>query len=143
MKPLIKFNLASPKQLGEFYLKTKIGGAKQKKNKTVNMQQVKKSCYLANDPIVKRYFELAPINKTSKHYVEALPNQVDAITGRIHTDYMQTVAATGRLSSIIQICKISYSNRKRETNKKSICCKRRKLYFSADYSQMNCVSLQP
>ena len=32
-------------------------------------------------------------------YVDALPNQVEASTGRVHTDYMQTVAATGRLSS--------------------------------------------
>jgi DNA polymerase I-like protein with 3'-5' exonuclease and polymerase domains len=37
--------------------------------------------------------------KLQNTYVEALPNQVDKITNRIHTDYMQTVAATGRLSS--------------------------------------------
>jgi DNA polymerase-1 len=40
---------------------------------------------------------LETIGKTQNTYVEALPNQVDKITNRIHTDYMQTVA--GRLSS--------------------------------------------
>jgi DNA polymerase-1 len=37
--------------------------------------------------------------KLQSTYIDALPNQVDKKTGRVHTDYMQTVAATGRLSS--------------------------------------------
>jgi len=37
--------------------------------------------------------------KLKSTYVDALPNQVEPSTGRVHTDYMQTVAATGRLSS--------------------------------------------
>lgn len=37
--------------------------------------------------------------KLQSTYVEALPSQVDKNTDRVHTDYMQTVAATGRLSS--------------------------------------------
>jgi DNA polymerase-1 len=42
---------------------------------------------------------MATNGKTTISYIDALPNQVDAKTGRVHTDYMQTVAATGRLSS--------------------------------------------
>ena len=42
---------------------------------------------------------MATNGKIKSTYIDALPNQVDKKTGRVHTDYMQTVAATGRLSS--------------------------------------------
>jgi DNA polymerase-1 len=49
-----------------------------------------------------------------------LPLQVDAVTKRIHTDYMQTVAATGRLSSTNPICKTSLFTERGQKNQKSI-----------------------
>jgi DNA polymerase-1 len=97
-----KFNLASPKQLGDvLFDKLKIGGAKQKKTKTGQYATGEEILsYLANDhPIVKDILDWRQMVKLQSTYIDALPNQVDKKTGRVHTDYMQTVAATGRLSS--------------------------------------------
>ncbi len=97
-----KFNLASPKQLGDILFdKLKIGGAKQKKTKTGQYATGEEVLsYLANDnEIVRDILEWRQMVKLQSTYIDALPNQVDPKTGRVHTDYMQTVAATGRLSS--------------------------------------------
>jgi DNA polymerase-1 len=97
-----KFNLASPKQLGDILFdKLKIGGAKQKKTKTGQYATGEEVLsYLANEhQIVKDILDWRQMVKLQNTYIEALPNQIDKKTGRVHTDYMQTVAATGRLSS--------------------------------------------
>jgi DNA polymerase-1 len=97
-----KFNLASPKQLGDILFdKLKIGGAKQKKTKTGQYATGEEilSSLEKDNPIVKDILEWRQMVKLQSTYIDALPNQVDAKTGRVHTDYMQTVAATGRLSS--------------------------------------------
>ncbi|MCY1485148.1 DNA polymerase I [compost metagenome] len=97
-----KFNLASPKQLGEILFdKLKIGGAKQKKTKTGQYATGEEVLsYLAlSSPFVQDILDWRQLVKLQNTYVEALPLQVSAKTGRVHTDYMQTVAATGRLSS--------------------------------------------
>ncbi len=97
-----KFNLASPKQLGDILFdKLKIGGTKQKKTKTGQYATGEEVLsYLANEhQIVKDILEWRQMVKLQSTYIEALPNQVDPKTQRVHTDYMQTVAATGRLSS--------------------------------------------
>jgi len=96
------FNLGSPKQLGEILFdKLKIGGNKQKKTKTgqyATGEEVLSYLALTN-PIVQDILEWRQLVKLQNTYVEALPQQVEPATGRVHTDYMQTVAATGRLSS--------------------------------------------
>jgi DNA polymerase-1 len=97
-----KFNLASPKQLGDILFdKLKIGGAKQKKTKTGQYATGEEVLsYLVNEhQIVKDILEWRQMVKLQSTYIDALPNQVDQKTQRVHTDYMQTVAATGRLSS--------------------------------------------
>jgi DNA polymerase-1 len=96
------FNLASPKQLGDILFdKLKIGGPKQKKTKTGQYATGEEILsYLAKDNEIVRYIlEWRQLVKLQNTYVDALPNQVDPKTTRVHTDYMQTVAATGRLSS--------------------------------------------
>ncbi|HBK84138.1 MAG TPA: DNA polymerase I, partial [Flavobacterium sp.] len=97
-----KFNLASPKQLGDvLFDKLKIGGSKQKKTKTGQYATGEEVLsYLANEhQIVKDILEWRQMVKLQSTYIDALPSQVNQKTGRVHTDYMQTVAATGRLSS--------------------------------------------
>lgn len=97
-----KFNLASPKQLGEILFdKLKIGGAKQKKTKTGQYATGEEVLsYLAlSSPFVQDILDWRQLVKLLNTYVDALPLQVSPKTGRVHTDYMQTVAATGRLSS--------------------------------------------
>lgn len=136
-----KFNLASPKQLGDILFdKLKIGGAKQKKTKTGQYATGEEVLgYLANEhPIVKDILDWRQMVKLQSTYIEALPNQVDAKTQRVHTDYMQTVAATGRLSSNnpnLQNIPIR-TERGRQIRKAFIARDENYTLLSADYSQI-------
>jgi DNA polymerase I len=136
-----KFNLASPKQLGTIlFEKLKIGGTKQKKTKTGQYATGEDVLsYLANDhPIVKDILDWRQMVKLQSTYIDALPNQVDAKTGRVHTDYMQTVAATGRLSSNnpnLQNIPIR-TERGRQIRKAFIARDENYTLLSADYSQI-------
>jgi DNA polymerase-1 len=136
-----KFNLASPKQLGDILFdKLKIGGAKQKKTKTGQYATGEEVLsYLANDnEIVRDILEWRQMVKLQSTYIDALPNQVDSKTGRVHTDYMQTVAATGRLSSNnpnLQNIPIR-TERGRLIRKAFIARDENYTLISADYSQI-------
>lgn len=50
-------------------------------------------------PVIKAILEYRELNKLDNTYVEALPKLINPLTGRLHTSFNQTVAATGRLSS--------------------------------------------
>jgi DNA polymerase-1 len=136
-----KFNLASPKQLGDILFdKLKIGGAKQKKTKTGQYATGEEVLsYLANEhQIVRDILEWRQMVKLQSTYIDALPNQVDKKTGRVHTDYMQTVAATGRLSSNnpnLQNIPIR-TERGRQIRKAFIARNENYTLLSADYSQI-------
>jgi len=135
------FNLASPKQLGEvLFDKLKIGGAKQKKTKTGQYATGEEVLsYLAlENPFVAEILEWRQLVKLQNTYVEALPLQVAVKTGRVHTDYMQTVAATGRLSSNnpnLQNIPIR-TERGRQIRKAFIARNDEYTIVSADYSQI-------
>jgi len=136
-----KFNLASPKQLGDILFdKLKIGGAKQKKTKTGQYATGEEILnYLVNEhEIVKAILDWRQLVKLQNTYVDALPNQVDSATHRIHTDYMQTVAATGRLSSNnpnLQNIPIR-TERGRQIRKAFVARDENYTLVSADYSQI-------
>ncbi len=135
------FNLASPKQLGDILFdKLKIGGAKQKKTKTGQYATGEEVLsYLAKDnPIVQDILDWRQLVKLQNTYVDALPLQVQETTGRVHTDYMQTVAATGRLSSNnpnLQNIPIR-TERGRQIRKAFIARDENHTLVSADYSQI-------
>ncbi|CAM3970794.1 DNA polymerase I [Flavobacterium weaverense] len=135
------FNLASPKQLGDvLFDKMKIGGTKQKKTKTGQYATGEEVLsFLANDnEIVRDILEWRQMVKLQSTYIDALPNQVDEITGRVHTDYMQTVAATGRLSSTnpnLQNIPIR-TEKGRLIRKAFIARDKNYTILSADYSQI-------
>jgi DNA polymerase-1 len=136
-----KFNLASPKQLGDILFdKLKIGGAKQKKTKTGQYATGEEILsYLAKDnEIVSAILDWRSLIKLQNTYVEALPLQVDPKTHRVHTDYMQAVAATGRLSSNnpnLQNIPIR-TERGRQIRKAFIARDENYSLLSADYSQI-------
>ncbi|UUC46654.1 DNA polymerase I [Flavobacterium cerinum] len=136
-----KFNLASPKQLGDIlFEKLKIGGAKQKKTKTGQYATGEEVLsYLANEhEIVQSILDWRQLVKLKNTYIDALPTQVDKVTQRVHTDYMQTVAATGRLSSNnpnLQNIPIR-TERGRQIRKAFIARDENYTLLSADYSQI-------
>jgi DNA polymerase-1 len=96
-----QFNIASPKQLGEILFDKLKLVDKPKKTKTGQYSTAEDVLkYLAKDhEIIRDILDYRGLAKLKSTYVDALPLQVEETTGRVHTDYMQTVAATGRLSS--------------------------------------------
>ncbi|MGM5468898.1 DNA polymerase I [Flavobacteriaceae bacterium LMO-SS05] len=96
-----EFNIASPKQLGDILFDKLKLVDKPKKTKTGQYATSEDILsYLAKDhEIIRHILEYRGLAKLKSTYIDALPLQVEPSTGRVHTDYMQTVAATGRLSS--------------------------------------------
>jgi DNA polymerase-1 len=96
-----EFNIGSPKQLGEILFDKMKLVEKPKKTKTGQYSTAEDVLsYLAKDhEIIQNVLDYRGLAKLKSTYVDALPLQVEESTGRVHTDYMQTVAATGRLSS--------------------------------------------
>ncbi len=134
------FNIASPKQLGEILFDKLKLVAKPKKTKTGQYSTAEDVLsYLAKDhAIIKNVLEYRGLSKLKSTYVDALPNQVDSRTGRVHTDYMQTVAATGRLSSNnpnLQNIPIR-TERGREIRKAFVPRNDDYVLLAADYSQI-------
>ncbi|PWK20863.1 DNA polymerase I [Xanthomarina spongicola] len=96
-----EFNIASPKQMGIILFEKLKLIDKPKKTKTGQYATGEDILsYLAKDhEIIRNILDYRGLAKLKSTYVDALPLQVEPSTGRVHTDYMQTVAATGRLSS--------------------------------------------
>ncbi|MDC6367166.1 MULTISPECIES: DNA polymerase I [Flavobacteriaceae] len=96
-----QFNIASPKQLGDILFGKMKLVDKPKKTKTGQYSTSEDVLsYLAKDhEIIQNVLDYRGLAKLKSTYVDALPNEVQQHSGRVHTDYMQTVAATGRLSS--------------------------------------------
>ncbi len=94
------FNLASPKQLS-LILFEKLEIPSKKKTKTGQYSTAEDVLQeLAADyPLPKLILEHRSLSKLKLTYTDKLPLQVNEKTGRVHTSYNQTVAATGRLSS--------------------------------------------
>ncbi len=96
-----EFNIASPKQLGVILFEKLKLVDKPKKTKTGQYSTAEDVLsYLAKDhKIIQDILDYRGLSKLKSTYVDALPEQVNPQTNRVHTDYMQTIAATGRLSS--------------------------------------------
>ncbi len=96
-----EFNIASPKQLGVILFEKMKLVDKPKKTKTGQYSTAEDVLsYLAKDhKIIDNILSYRELSKLKSTYVDALPGQVSEETGRVHTQYLQTVAATGRLSS--------------------------------------------
>jgi DNA polymerase I len=134
------FNIASPKQLGDILFGRMKLIDKPKKTKTGQYSTAEDVLsFLAKDhKIIRDILDFRGLSKLKSTYVDALPEQVEPSTGRVHTDYMQTVAATGRLASNnpnLQNIPIR-TERGREIRKAFIPRDENYLLLSADYSQI-------
>jgi len=97
----VPFNVDSPKQLGDVLFEHLEIPAKVKKTKTGQYPTSEAVLSKLKDkhPIVGEVLEYRKLKKLRSTYVEPLPSLLHSETGRVHTTYMQVVAATGRLSS--------------------------------------------
>ena len=135
-----EFNIDSPKQLGDIlfeHLKIPYEGAKTKTGQYATGEEVLTPLREKHEVIdhIINYRELTKLKST---YVDALPALVNSTTGRVHTTFGQTVAATGRLASNnpnLQNIPIR-TDRGREIRKAFIPRNEDYLIFSADYSQI-------
>ena len=97
----VKFNISSPKQVGDILFKDMKLIEKPKKTKTgqyVTSEEVLESLRHKH-PIVGKILEYRGLKKLLSTYIDNLPELINPRTGRIHTSFNQAVTATGRLSS--------------------------------------------
>lgn len=136
----VRFNISSPKQLGEVLFEKLKLDPKAKKTKT-GQYQTGEDVLLnlaSKSDIVRDILDFRQLQKLKSTYVDALPLLVNPRTGRIHTSYNQAVAATGRLSSNnpnLQNIPIRTA-RGREVRKAFIPRDEHHVLISADYSQI-------
>ncbi|MBO3097045.1 DNA polymerase I [Gelidibacter pelagius] len=135
-----EFNIASPKQLGDILFDKLKLVEKPKKTKTGQYATGEEilSVLAKDHDIIQHILDYRGLAKLKSTYVDALPTQVEPTTGRVHTDYMQTVAATGRLSSNnpnLQNIPIR-TERGRQVRKAFVPRDENYVLLAADYSQI-------
>jgi len=137
----VRFNLASPKQLGEvLFDKLKLDPSA-KKTKTGQYQtgeDVLLKLAAKGHQIVDDILAFRELTKLKSTYVDSLPELINKKTGRVHTTYGQAVAVTGRLASNnpnLQNIPVR-TDRGREIRKAFIPRDSKHILLSADYSQI-------
>jgi DNA polymerase-1 len=135
-----RFNIASPKQLGEILFdKMHLSeNPKQTKTKQHSTGEEILQKLINKHPIVQQILDYRGLTKLKSTYVDSLPLLVNPRTGRIHTSYNQAVASTGRLSSNnpnLQNIPIR-TERGREIRKAFVPRNEKYTLLSVDYSQI-------
>jgi DNA polymerase-1 len=136
----VRFNLSSPRQLGEVLFDKLQLDPKAKKTKTGQYATGEDVLLkLAHqNTIVNEILTYRELTKLKSTYVDALPHMVNSKTGRVHTSYAQAVAVTGRLSSNdpnLQNIPVR-TDRGREIRKAFVPRDENHILLSADYSQI-------
>ncbi|HWY10507.1 MAG TPA: DNA polymerase I [Bacteroidia bacterium] len=135
-----KFNISSPKQVGEIlfeYLKIVENPKKTKTGQYATSEDILAKLE-GKHPIVAKILDYRELVKLKSTYVDALPDMVSKITNRLHTSFNQVVAVTGRLSSDnpnLQNIPIR-TERGRQIRKAFIPRDKDHVLLSADYSQI-------
>lgn len=135
-----EFNLNSPKQLGEILFDKLKLDPKAKKTKTGQYKTGEEILVKLKDrhEIIEKILDYRQLQKLSSTYVDALPKEINPETGRIHTTFVQTTAATGRLASTnpnLQNIPIR-SEQGRQIRKAFVARDQNHVLMSADYSQI-------
>ena len=136
----VRFNLASPKQLGEVLfdkLQIKADAKKTKTGQYATGEDVIQKL-AKQHPIVEDILNFRELSKLKSTYIDAIPELVNPLTGRVHTSFSQAVAVTGRLSSNnpnLQNIPIR-TQRGKEIRKAFIPRSADRFIISADYSQI-------
>lgn len=135
-----RFNIASPKQMGEILFEKLriIENAKLTKTKQYQTGEEVLNKLVNKHPIVSLILEWRQLSKLKSTYIDALPQLINPKTGRIHTTYTQTVTSTGRLSSVnpnLQNIPIR-TERGRDIRKAFVASNEDYVMMAADYSQV-------
>jgi DNA polymerase-1 len=136
----VTFNIDSPKQLGEVLFDQLKIDPKAKKTKT-GQYATSEDVLVKHEkahPIIPLILEYRQLRKLKSTYVDPLPTMTDRIDGRVHTNFMQTVTATGRLSSNnpnLQNIPIK-TDKGKEIRKAFIPRDKDHVIMAADYSQI-------
>ena len=136
----VKFNINSSKQVGEILFERLKIEEKAKKTKTGSYSTSEDILekLRSKHPVVDKLLEYRGLKKLLSTYIDALPELISPVTGKVHTSYNQTVTATGRLSSTnpnLQNIPIRDALG-REIRKAFIPDNADCTFFSADYSQI-------
>ncbi|MHC1706772.1 MAG: DNA polymerase I [Bacteroidales bacterium] len=137
----IRFNIASPKQLGEMlfdHLKILEKPKQTSKTKQYSTGEEVLQKLVNKHPIIQKILDYRSLAKLKSTYVDTLPELINPRTGRVHTTFNQAVAATGRLSSNnpnLQNIPIR-TERGREIRKAFVPRNNEFILMSADYSQI-------
>ena len=134
------FNINSTKQVGEILFDRLQIMEKAKKTKTGNYTTNEETLekLRSKHPIIGKLLEYRGIKKLLSTYIDSLPELINPQTGKIHTSFNQTVAATGRLSSSnpnLQNIPIRDEMGK-EIRRAFTADNDQCVFFSADYSQI-------
>ncbi len=134
-----RFNIASPKQVGDILFEKLKIVEKAKKTKTgqyVTSEEVLQQLKNKHE-IVADILEHRGLKKLLGTYIDALPNLINKRTGHIHTSFNQTITATGRLSSSDpNLQNIPIRGEDGKEIRKAFVPEPGCLFFSADYSQI-------
>ncbi len=132
-----EFNINSPQQLGKvLFEKLKLPGGK--RTKTGYSTDVEVLTELAKDfPLPAKVLEYRSLSKLKSTYVDALPQLLNPVTGRVHTSFNQTITATGRLSSSDpNLQNIPIRSPEGRRIREAFIPEEGSLILSADYSQI-------
>jgi len=134
-----EFNVSSPMQVGEILFDRLKLDDKAKKTKTGQYSTSEDILekLQSKHPIIGKILDYRGLKKLLSTYIDALPQLISPVTGKVHTSYNQTVAATGRLSSTNpNLQNIPIRDAQGKEIRKAFIPDADSLFFSADYSQI-------
>ncbi len=135
----VEFNVSSPMQVGEVLFDRMKLDEKAKKTKTGQYSTAEDVLIKlrSKHPIVDKILEYRGLKKLLSTYIDALPQLVNPKTGKIHTSFNQTVAATGRLSSTNpNLQNIPVRDEQGREIRKAFIPEENEVFLSVDYSQI-------
>jgi len=134
-----EFNVSSPMQVGDILFDRLKLDDKAKKTKTGQYSTSEDILekLQSKHPIIGKILDYRGLKKLLSTYIDALPQLISPVTGKVHTSYNQTVAATGRLSSTNpNLQNIPIRDAQGKEIRKAFIPDADCLFFSADYSQI-------
>lgn len=135
----MEFNVNSPKQIGEVLFDKLVISDKPKKTKTGQYSTGEEELQKLKDkhPIIEKILEQRGLKKLLSTYIDAFPQLVNSKTGKVHTSFNQTVAATGRLSSTNpNLQNIPIRDDRGKEMRRVFIADEGSLFVSSDYSQI-------